>query len=198
MKLATVYHLNDRSLSKKATDLTETSLEANEKYIPDGQLYLELKNTQKELKKTQAMLVQIRTATASATQLYRPDIEENIQNTLLSPQIILINTLKSFWRLSDNEICILLGFDVEELDYVSELLTGQSLPRGKDIQDRILYLYDIRKSLRALFKDAEVENEWLREPSPALDNISPMDFMLSGKLSDILILRDHINTISGY
>ena len=52
----------------------------------------------------------------------------------------------------------LLGFDVADADHVSAVLDGRELLRGRDVRDRIANLLSIRATLRALFRDLEVEN----------------------------------------
>ena len=105
--------------------------------------------------------------------------------------------LLDFWKLEPCDAVGLLGFDVADADHVSAVLGGRELLRGRDIRDRIAHLLSIRATLRALFRDLEVENDWLREPHTMLDQQTPMSLLLGGSMEDLLLVREYVDTAAG-
>ncbi len=87
--------------------------------------------------------------------------------------------------------------DQDEQFFVESLLNGQVLLKGRDIKDRIAYLYLIRKTLSALFQDESVENQWLREPHTLLNEQSPMDLMMDGSMENLLLVKEYVEAAAG-
>ena len=107
-----------------------------------------------------------------------------------------ISRLISSWRLSTGDAVRLLGFNQEDLGYVEDILAGVRQPRGRDVHDRIAFLFRIRAILSALFRDLDVENQWLREPHEFLDDCSPMELM-QGSIERLLLAREYVETFAG-
>ena len=105
--------------------------------------------------------------------------------------------LLEFWRLEAHDAVGLLGFDSEDTDYVSAVLCGLEHFRGRDLRDRISHLFWIRKTLWSLFRDLDVENEWLREPHSMLDDRSPLSLLVGGSMEDLLLTREYVDAASG-
>lgn len=105
--------------------------------------------------------------------------------------------LLEFWNLEIHDAVGLLGFDSEDIDYVSAVLYGLEHFRGRDVRDRISHLFWIRKTLWSLFRDLDVENEWLREPHSMLDDRSPLSLLLGGSMEDLLLTREYVDAASG-
>lgn len=102
------------------------------------------------------------------------------------------------WQVSTGHTAQFMGFDSSMQKYVEELLTGRRmLVQGSETEDRIAILYYIRCVLGALFRDKEVENEWLRRSHPELGGKSPMHLMQSGSRTDLLTARHHVDWVSG-
>ena len=80
----------------------------------------------------------------------------------LTGPIVFVRMLLHTWRLSQTDAIPLLGLEEAGGSYAEDLLSGRVALGGRDIEDRIAYLFRIRKTLSALFRDEEVENEWLR------------------------------------
>ncbi len=91
----------------------------------------------------------------------------------------------------------LLGFDDRDAAYVSSVLEGMDQFRGRDARDRIAHLFRIRSTLSALFRDLEVENDWLREAHTLLDGRSPMDLLLGGSMEDLLLVSEYADAAAG-
>jgi hypothetical protein len=97
------------------------------------------------------------------------------------------------WRLSQPDQIILLGYSGSELAGLP-ILMGRARP-SQDVLDRTGYVLGISIGLSALF-DNSIPNEvdWLTNIHPHL-NATPMQTMLSGKMTDMirvanLVLRE--------
>ncbi len=105
--------------------------------------------------------------------------------------------LAGFWRLSQDNLAGLLGFGPGDTAHAGALLTGRAELHGRDVRDRIAHLFRIRESLHSLFRDLEVENEWLREPHELLEGKSPMSLMVGGSMEDLLLVREYVDEVAG-
>jgi hypothetical protein len=93
------------------------------------------------------------------------------------------------WRLEERSHATLLGYkDYEFLG--QQLLRGYVPPRTQDVRDRIGYVLAISLGLGALFnEDAEAELSWLTAEHPLLKT-SPLDFMLRGRMINLITVAD--------
>ena len=91
----------------------------------------------------------------------------------------------------------MLGLESRGMHYVSELLNGHAVLRGTEAEQRIVYLFRIRKTLFALFRDEEVENEWLREPRDALGGKTPLDRLLDGSIESMVLVKELVEAAAG-
>ena len=126
----------------------------------------------------------------------RSDISEEVQTRLTGP-VRFVFKLLGFWKLEPLDAVGLLGFDVADADHVSAVLDGRELLRGRDVRDRIANLLSIRATLRALFRDLEVENDWLREPHAMLGKQTPLSLLLGGSMEDLLLVKEYVDTAAG-
>ena len=92
---------------------------------------------------------------------------------------------------------MLLGFDEAEISAVRDLLEGRAELKGRDLKDRIVCLYQIRKTLHSLFRDEQAENKWLRQRHDSLDGKRPMDLLLQGSMENLLVTKDYVEIIAG-
>ena len=105
--------------------------------------------------------------------------------------------LADFWRLNQEDLAGLLGFGAGDTAHATALLTGRAEVHGRDVRDRIAHLFRIRESLHSLFRDLEVENEWLREPHELLEGKSPMSLMVGGSMEELLLVREYVDEVTG-
>ena len=105
--------------------------------------------------------------------------------------------LMGFWRLDKPDVARLLGYDPEDIEHVSAVLDGGAKLGGRDARDRIAHLFHIRRTLWSLFRDLDVENEWLREEHAMLDGKSPLSLMLAGSMEDLLLAREYVELAAG-
>ena len=108
-----------------------------------------------------------------------------------------LNKLLESWELESTHATVLLGLDPDDESYAPAVLSGRTPLKGRDAKDRIAHLYQIRKTLSALFRDEAVENEWLREPHTLLNDRSPMDLMLEGSMEHLLLVREYVDAAAG-
>ena len=109
----------------------------------------------------------------------------------------VLKRLLLVWNLEAAEATILLGLDRDDVSYAEDLLAGRTALKGRDLNDRIIHLYEIRKTLSALFRDEDVENQWLREQHAMLDERAPLELMLEGSMENMLLVREYVEAAAG-
>ena len=125
-----------------------------------------------------------------------PESGVQVVPTRTTGPVQFISRLISSWSLSTGDAVRLLGFNQEDLGYVEDILAGVRQPRGRDVHDRIASLFRIRAILSALFRDLDVENQWLRERHEFLDDRSPLELM-QGSIERLLLVREYAETFAG-
>ena len=118
-------------------------------------------------------------------------------NGRLKGPVQFILQLLEHWGLQRGDAYTLLGFEDADAARVEAVLNGIEEFRGRDVNDRITYLFYIRQTLHSLFRNLRVENEWLRESHDLLDGRSPLDLLLGGSMEDLLLLREYVDTAAG-
>lgn len=112
--------------------------------------------------------------------------------------IKFINRLLTLWKIRLEYAVSLLGLDDRKRGYVNKLLQGwDHLVEGSETEDRIAYLFYIWSVVSELFRDRTVEIEWLRRAEPELEGKAPMELMLSGRITDLLLVKDFVDLVSG-
>ena len=101
------------------------------------------------------------------------------------------------WRLSEDDAVLLLGFDAEAKGLVRSILAGAIDLHSRDIRDRIAHLFHIRATLSSLFRDLEVENDWLRESHTLLDEREPLELLLGGSMEALLLVKEYVDAAAG-
>ena len=105
--------------------------------------------------------------------------------------------LLDFWHLDESDAVKLLGFDLAEAEYAREVMRGGRQLVGRDLKDRLAHLFHIRRTLWSLFRNLDVENEWLRERHSILNGGSPLSLMLKGSMEDLLLAREYVESAAG-
>lgn len=112
--------------------------------------------------------------------------------------IKFVNKLLSMWEISHKDVASLLGFDKRYKEYVDKLLQGyEHLVEGSETEDRIAYLFYIWSVLSELFRDNAVEIKWLRAKERELEGKTPMELILSGSITDLLLVKEFVDFVSG-
>ena len=115
----------------------------------------------------------------------------------LSGPILFVVNLIDAWQLDRKEVIALLGFESGDLLHVDDLLNGRAPLKGRDAKDRIAHLFEIRRTLSALFRSLDVENAWLRESHYLLDDLVPMNLLLEGSMENLLLVKEYVLTAAG-
>ena len=122
--------------------------------------------------------------------------EAHVAERITGP-VKFLRKLSATWRLRDQDAAALLGFDETDATRARDLLAGQVDLKGGDVKDRIVCLFQIRKTLHSLLQDDIAENEWLRQPHVGLDQERPMDLLLEGSMENLLLVKDYVEAIAG-
>ena len=115
----------------------------------------------------------------------------------LTGPVQFVRNLMDSWRLDNRDVVRILGCDPEDFEYVSAVLDGRRQLRGRDVRDRIAHLFCIRRTLWSLFRNLDVENDWLREQHPLLNGKSPMSLIVEGSIEDLLLAREYVESAAG-
>lgn len=115
----------------------------------------------------------------------------------LTGPVQFVRKLMDSWHLDNEDVIRLLGCDPEDFEYISAVLDGKRRLRGRDVRDRIAHLFYIRRTLWSLFRDLDVENDWLREQHSMLNGNSPMSLMVEGSIEDLLLAREYVESAAG-
>ena len=124
-----------------------------------------------------------------------PDVD--YARARLSGPIQFLKQLLRTWHLRKGDAIPLLGLEEADLPYVVDLLEGRVAVRGRDVKHRIACLFRIRKTLSSLFRNVEVENDWLREPHETLNGQIPMDLLLEGSMENLLMVKEYVEAAAG-
>lgn len=135
------------------------------------------------------------TTTATTVKVSETIVQPRIGR--LSGHVQFFLKLMELWRLDVEDACKLLGYELADIKYVEQVLSGELPLRGRDPKDRIANLVVIRKRLDGLFKDVDVENEWLREKQTDIGNKSPMELLLSGSMENLLLVKQFVEFVCG-
>ena len=117
-------------------------------------------------------------------------------NRISGPIQFVLKLLDS-WRLNRDDAVFLLGFDQANNGFVQAVLAGAADLHGRDARDRIAHLFHIRQTLASLFRDLDVENDWLREPHTLLDEQEPLKLLLGGSMEDLLLVKEYVDAAAG-
>ena len=135
------------------------------------------------------------TTTATTVKVSETIVQPRIGR--LSGHVQFFLKLMELWRLDVEDACKLLGYELADIKYVEQVLSGELPLRGRDPKDRIANLVVIRKRLDGLFKDVDVENEWLSEKQTDIGNKSPMELLLSGSMENLLLVKQFVEFVCG-
>lgn len=112
--------------------------------------------------------------------------------------IKFVNKLLVMWEIDQENAVSLLGFDKHNKGYVDKLLQGNEyLVEGSETEDRIAYLFYIWSVLSELLRDRAVEVKWLKTAEREFEGKTPMDLILSGSITNLLLVKEFVDFISG-
>ncbi len=105
--------------------------------------------------------------------------------------------LADLWKLSTDEQMRLLG--VASRSTYFKWKKDQSVNLPIDTVERISYLLGIFKALQMLLPDEEAADTWVRRANaaPLFGGQSALSRMLSGKVSDLFVVRQYLDAQRG-
>jgi hypothetical protein len=105
--------------------------------------------------------------------------------------------LAEIWRLTNAEMCALLG-DVSERTWFRMKKGDWSGTLSQDTLTRVSALVGIFKGLRLLFS-APLSDDWVRleNRGPLYGGRRPLDAMIEGGIPKLLEIRRHIDALRG-
>lgn len=105
--------------------------------------------------------------------------------------------IAGLWRLSVHEQITLLGLNSKSKFY--NLKNDPNPILSDDTLERISYILGIYKALQILLPDTSASDQWVKRPnfSPLFGGKSALDKMMSGNVSDIAIVRQHLDAQRG-
>jgi uncharacterized protein (DUF2384 family) len=127
-----------------------------------------------------------------------PNLADSATRARLTPAAIGgVVRLAEIWRLSNAEICALLG-DVSERTWFRMKKGEWSGTLSQDMLTRISALLGIFKGLRLLFSEPLCD-EWVRLPNkgPLYGGRRPLDVMIAGGIPRMIEVRRHIDALRG-
>lgn len=99
------------------------------------------------------------------------------------------------WELTDDEACTLLGGI--GLRTFSRWKSGDLGRTSIDLQARMSNLLGIHKALRLLFDDPARAYGWIKRPNSAFGDLSALQIMLGGQLTDLMRVRRYLDAQRG-
>lgn len=124
--------------------------------------------------------------------------ERHSEGRKLGGPIQFLSKLLEIWQLNELQFaCALLGYEKSKRVRVKNILDGHAQLETRDEKDRIAELFVIRRILHGIFRDINVENQWLRESQDILDGKSPMDLLLEGSWPNLLRVRQLVELMAG-
>lgn len=99
----------------------------------------------------------------------------------------LMQRVTNVWNLSSAELASLLAYPSETMS--EALLEGRlTFSADTDRADRARLMYEIHSILADLFVDSVDEGRWIRERSPVLEDMSPLELMLKKRIPGMVHL----------
>jgi hypothetical protein len=121
-----------------------------------------------------------------------------IRPARLSGLVAFIPKLMDFWQLTEEQTARMLGFESHELQQFRDLISGVQKLEGRDAKDRIGHLLAIRETLHGLFRNAEVERDWLNDRKKSLDEKSPLELLVEGSMENMLLVKQYVLEQAGH
>lgn len=112
--------------------------------------------------------------------------------------MLLLGRILATWRLGESQAIRLLGLDPSDSSYVADVLAGRKALKGRDANDRLACLIQMRMALFGWLRDEAAENKRLREAHAALDGQVPMELLLEGSMENMLLVKEYVEAATGW
>jgi hypothetical protein len=118
------------------------------------------------------------------------------RKALSGPALRTFFRVAELWKLTNDEQMTLLG--VERSTFFKWKREREGL-LSRDTLERVSYILGIYKALQILLPNAQAADSWVRRPNtaPLFGGKSALDRMLSGKVSDLYVVRQYLDAQRG-
>ena len=119
------------------------------------------------------------------------------RKALSGPALRTFFRIAEKWELTNEEQMTLLGVDARSTFFKWKRQRDGLLSR--DTLERVSYILGIYKALQILLPNEQAADTWVRRPNraPLFGGRSALDRMLSGKVSDLYVVRQYLDAQRG-
>ena len=119
------------------------------------------------------------------------------RKALSGPALRTFFRIAEKWELTNEEQMTLLGVDARSTFFKWKRQRDGLLSR--DTLERVSYILGIYKALQILLPNEQAADTWVRRPNraPLFGGKSALDRMLSGKVSDLYVVRQYLDAQRG-
>lgn len=117
---------------------------------------------------------------------------------LVNPGLRTVFRIADKWGLDNEQLSVLLGQPSRSTFF--RWKARHTAQASQDLLERLSYILGIYKSLHTLFSADDVADAWVRQPNdnPLFGGKSPLERMLAGKVSDLYVVRQHVDAARGW
>ena len=117
---------------------------------------------------------------------------------LVNPGLRTVFRIAQKWDLGNEDLLVLLGQPSRSTFF--RWKAGHAAQASHDLIERLSYILGIYKSLHTLFSHDDVADAWVHQPNdnPLFAGQPPLTRMLAGKVSDLYVVREHVDAARGW
>lgn len=117
---------------------------------------------------------------------------------LVDPGLRAVFRIAEKWGLGNEDVSTLLGQPSRSTFF--RWKAGHAAQASQDLLERLSYILGIYKGLHTLFSHDDVADGWVRRPNdnPLFAGQPPLQRMLAGKVSDLYVVRQHVDAVRGW
>ncbi len=131
------------------------------------------------------------------TQWHPTDGELDLDE-LVGPGLRSVFRIADQWGLSNDQLSILLGQPSRSTFF--RWKAGHTAQANHDLLERLSYILGIYKGLHTFFSHDKLADTWIRQRNdhPLFGGEPPLKRMLAGKVSDLYVVRQHVDAARGW
>lgn len=129
--------------------------------------------------------------------LKQPPLAKTDRKKLSGSALRTFVNIAKLWDLSVDEQMTLLGLSARSTFFKWKKESDVVLSR--DTLERISYIVGIYKALQVLLPDEKLADDWVKRSNeaPLFGGQSALDFMLSGRVADLFVVRQYLDAERG-